>query len=79
MLSLLTPQITLANNYEEAVRKASEAYLIQSGYKDNLEEYARTIERQYIPVVIVQNGSVLVFLINGFAGDQWKIGYKWEF
>jgi hypothetical protein len=79
LISLLIAETALANNYEEAVRKASEAYYIQSGVKDNVDRFAKEFERKYIPVIIIQNGGVVMFLVQGLAGDQWKLGYKWEF
>lgn len=79
MLTMLMPKVATANNYDEAVRKAAEAYAVQSGIKDNIENKIRDIERRYVPVVIVQNGGVLIFLVQGFVGEQWRIGYTWEF
>jgi hypothetical protein len=79
MLAILMPRLAIASEYNEAVRKAAEAFAVQSGIKDNLENRIRDIERRYVPVVIVQNGGVLIFLVQGFVGDQWRIGYTWEF
>jgi hypothetical protein len=80
LISLLITQTALAqDNYEEAARKAAEAYYIQSGVKDNVDRFSKEFERRYVPVIVVQNGGIVMFLVQGIAGDQWKIGYKWEF
>ena len=72
-------QAIAQENYSEAVRKASEAFAIQTGIKDHVDRFAKDIERKYVPVIIVNNGSIIVFLVEGLATDQWKIGHKWDF
>jgi hypothetical protein len=67
------------DNYNEAVRKASEAWYEGSDLKPQVTRFTKEFERKFIPVVIVHNGGLLVFLVQGLANDNWRLGYKWEF
>jgi hypothetical protein len=80
LISLWIAQPAIAqSNYDEAISKATEAYYIQSGIKDTIDKFSKEFERRYVPVMIVQNGGMVIFLVQGVAGDKWKLAYKWEF
>lgn len=78
MILLCQPALA-KDNYEEAVRKSSQVWYENSELKPTIDRFTRDIERKYVPVIIVKNGGILVFLVQGLASDQWKIGYKWDF
>ncbi len=79
LLMLVTLQAQAENNYNEATRKALEAAYIQTGVKDNVDQYARGLERRYVPVFVKQHGGWVMFLIQTFRDDKVWVVYKWEF
>ncbi len=78
LMCLLTLQAK-ANSEQDAINKAAEAAYIQSGVKDNIDAYTRDFERRYIPVFIVNNGGILVFIAESVYHDEIRLKYSWSF
>lgn len=80
MISLLIARTATAQNeYDEAVRRAAEAFAIQSGLREDAEQYAMRLERRFVPVFVKQHGGWVVFLVQTFRNDKVWIAHKWEF
>lgn len=76
---VLQTQHSLANSQQDAINKAAEAAYIQSGVRDNVDHLYRDVERRYIPIFIVDNGGIIMFLVQNFNKDEVKISYKWSY
>lgn len=78
LLLALTTQAR-ANSEQDAMNKAAEAAYIQSGIKDNVERFSKDFERRYIPVFIIDNGGIVMFIAETFYRDEVRLKYTWRF
>ena len=76
---LILPQTSKAANEDEAANKAAEALYIQTGINRVVENYAEDFQRKYIPLIFIENGQIIVLLIQTFRKDEVRISYKWTF
>lgn len=67
---LICPQVK-ANEESEAIRKAGEAFYIQSG----LDKVVKELDRKYTPEYVKQYGGWLIVAHKAVVEKQ--IGWKW--
>ncbi len=79
ILTLLLTTQAKANSEQDAMNKAAEAAYIQSGVRDNIERFSKEFERRYIPVIIVDNGGIIMFVAETFYRDEIRLKYTWRF
>ena len=78
-MSLLWPMKAKADNYGEAIKKASQAFYLQSGLDDRMDRYARHLERRFLPEIVLENGGVLFFIAESVVNEEIRIRVKWTF
>jgi len=63
----------------DALQTAAQAYYIQSGLKDNVDERIKKYEKEYIkPLPIELRQAVAWTLIIGRAIQEQRVTYSWE-
>lgn len=76
---LLLPQTSKAASETEAAQQAAEAFYLQSGINRVVENYAEDFQKKYIPLILIDNGQLIVILIQTIRKDEVRVSYKWNF